>query len=109
MKTIALLFVLGLTSRNCAMTFDETISATLARNPTIQAARSNLEAAAGRKVVLHAMAYPSARLDLFGGAQGGHRAGQPAIQPFGFVRGAFIQPLFDLAVQGSWRRGNIEV
>ncbi|MFL6539282.1 MAG: TolC family protein [Chthoniobacterales bacterium] len=109
MKIIALLLAVGLTSRVCAMTFDQTMAATLERNPTIQAARSNLEAAAGRKIVLHAIAYPDARLDLFGGAQGGHRAGEPPIEPFGFVRGAFIQPLFNTRVPASWRRGNIEV
>ena len=79
------------------------------RNPTIQEARNNLEAAAGRRLVLHAIALPDVRLDLFGGAQGGHRAGQPQTQPFGFARGFFAQPLFNAAVPPSWRRGNIEV
>jgi outer membrane protein TolC len=109
MKKVALLFVLGLTSRVCAMTLDETLAATLERNPTIQQARSNVEAAAGRRLVLHAIALPDVRLDLFGGAQGGHRAGQPQTQPFGFARGFFTQPLFNAAVPASWRRGNIEL
>lgn len=109
MKKIVSLLALGLTSRVCAMTLDQTFAATIERNPTIQQARSNVEAAAGRRLVLHAIALPDVRLDLFGGAQGGHRAGQPETQPFGFARGFFAQPLFNAAVPASWRRGNIEL
>ncbi|MFL6584353.1 MAG: TolC family protein [Chthoniobacterales bacterium] len=92
-----------------AITLDAALAQTLERNPEIQQARIALEGAAGRRVVLHSVAYPDVRLDVFGGDQGGHRAGEASNQPFAFARGGFIQPVFNLAVPASWRRGDIEV
>jgi outer membrane protein TolC len=92
-----------------AVTLDVALQQTLERNPLIQQARAEVEAAAGRRLVLRSVAWPDLRIDVFGGAQGGHRAGQPATQPFAFARGAFAQPLFNAAVPAALRRGNIEL
>lgn len=108
-RQVALLCFCFFASAVHALTLDEALAATLQRNPTIQQARSNAEAAAGRRLVLHAIAWPDVRLDVFGGMQGGDRAGQPQTQPFGFARGFFAQPLFNAAIPASWRRGNIEL
>ncbi len=111
MKTlrIVVLLSIGLTSCASAITLDAALAQTLDRNPEIQHARLAVEEASGHRVVLHAVAYPDARIDLFGGDQGGHRAGEPANQPFAFARGALTQPIFNAAVPASWRRGNVEL
>ena len=46
---------------------------------------------------------------LLGEFKGGKRADESNPQPFGLVRGYFTQPLFDVAVPASRRRGNVEV
>lgn len=92
-----------------AITLDAVLSQTLERNPAIQQARADVEQAAGRRLVLRSIAWPDLRADVFGGDQGGHRAGQPSNEPFGFARAFFTQPLFKAAVPPSFRRGDIEL
>lgn len=92
-----------------AITADEALARTLENNPTIRAATADLEQASGRRLVLRATGLPDVRVVVPGGVQGGKRAGEKSIQPFAFARGALTQPLFNMAVPASFRRGNIEV
>jgi len=91
------------------LTLDTVLQRTVQKNLAIRKARLDLERAAGRRLVLHAVALPDAIIGAVGGDQGGHRAGQKANTPFGFGYGGLIQPLFNAAIPASWRRGNIEV
>ena len=91
------------------ITLDAALSRTLEKNPEIVQARLALEEAAGRRLVFHSTALPDVRIQGLAGVQGGKRANEPTIRPFAFARGFFNQPLFDVAVPASWRRGNIEV
>ena len=92
-----------------AVTMEALLQRTVQNNPAIQSAKSDLEQAYGRRLVFHSVALPDATIGVAAGIQGGHRAGEKPIQPFGFGYGNFTQPLFNLAVPASWRRGNIEV
>lgn len=91
------------------ITLDETLKATLENNPAIQQAKLKLEAAAGRRLVFRSVIWPSVKLNVPGGVQGGDRAGNTSTKLFGFVRGALNQPLVDMAIPASLRRGDIEV
>lgn len=91
------------------VTLDEALKTTLERNPTIEQAKLKVEQASGRRLVFRSVAWPSARLNVPGGIQGGDRAGSTKTRLFGFVRGALNQPLIDASVLPSIRRGDIEV
>jgi len=92
-----------------AITLDAAMAKTLEKNVTIQQARLGLEQAAGRRLVLRATALPDVRINVVGGDQGGHRAGEKSNQPFGFARGFFVQPVFNAAIPAAYRRGNLEL
>lgn len=92
-----------------AITLNALLQRTVQDNPQIRSAKSNVEQAFGRRLVFHARAQPDAVIGLAGGLQGGHRAGEKPVQPFGFGYGNFTQPLFNMAVPPSLRRGDIEV
>lgn len=92
-----------------AITLDAALAQTLEKNPAILEARARLEQAAGRRVILRATALPDIRALIPGGVQGGKRAGEKEVQPFAFARGLLSQPLFDVAIPASYRRGDIEV
>ena len=92
-----------------AVTLDAALARTLEKNPAILQAKTRLEQAAGRRVVLRASSLPDARIAVYGGVQGGERAGEKETQPFAFGQGFFVQPLFNAAIPPSYRRGNIEV
>jgi outer membrane protein TolC len=92
-----------------ALTLNAALATTLEKNPEIAQARIALEQAAGRRLVLRANAYPDVRMQVPVGVQGGKRAGDPSIRPFGFARGFFTQPLLNAAIPASRRRGDIEV
>jgi outer membrane protein TolC len=111
MKTefFAAILALSILPAAPAITLDEALKTTLEKNPEIQRAKSNLERAAGRRLVLKSVAWPSARVNVPGGVQGGDRAGSTKTKLFGFVRGSLTQPLFDVAIPHSLTRGNIEV
>ncbi len=91
------------------MTLEALLQKTVRDNPQIRSAKANLEQAGGRRLVFHSVALPDATIGLAGGVQGGRRAGEKPIQPFGFAYGNFTQALFNMAVPASWRRGNLEV
>jgi outer membrane protein TolC len=109
-KTLALgtiLFISGVPAN--AISLDAALARTLEKNPAIIEAKIGLEQAAGRRLVLRSNGLPKIRIQGLLGVQGGHRAGEPATQPFGLARGFFTQPLFDAAVPASRRRGDVEV
>jgi outer membrane protein len=92
-----------------AITLDGVLNKTLEKNPAIQQAKANLEAASGRRIVLRSIAWPNVKLNLPAGVQGGDRGGSTDTKLFGFVRGALTQPLFHAAIPASFRRGDVEV
>ena len=92
-----------------AITLDAVLNTTLEKNPAIQQAKLKVEQASGRRLVLRSVVWPSARLNVPAGVQGGYRAGSTKTRLFGFVRGALTQPLIDAAIPPSLRRGDIEV
>src|SRR5690242_18042772 len=100
---------LAILSTAPGITLDETLKATLDNNPAIQQAKSKLEEAAGRRLVFRSVMWPSAKINVPAGVQGGDRAGSQKTRLFGFVRGAVTQPLIDVAIPHSLKRGNIEV
>ncbi|MEY2564321.1 MAG: hypothetical protein QOH88_2514 [Verrucomicrobiota bacterium] len=101
--------ILGSASPVHAISLDAALARTLEKNPAIIEARLALEQAAGRRLVLRATGLPDIRIQGLAGVQGGSRAGERDTQPFAFARGFFTQPLFDLSVPASRRRGDIEV
>jgi outer membrane protein TolC len=92
-----------------AVTLEVLLQRTFEENPQIRSAKTNLEQAAGRRLIFHSVALPDALMGVAGGVQGGKRAGEDPVQPFGFGYGGFTQPLFNMEVPPSWRRGNIEI
>ena len=92
-----------------AITLDETLKATLDNNPAIQQAKLRLEQASGRRLVFRSVIWPSVKMNVPAGVQGGDRAGSTSTKLFGFVRGSLTQPLIDAAIPPSLRRGDIEV
>ncbi|PYK32068.1 MAG: hypothetical protein DME57_01265 [Verrucomicrobia bacterium] len=92
-----------------AITLDAVLNKTLEKNPAIQQAKANLEAASGRRIVLRSIAWPNVKLNLPAGVQGGDRGGSTDTKLFGFVRGSLTQPLFNAAIPASFRRGDVEV
>src|SRR5438128_8581071 len=107
--TVFGLLVAYFANASSAITLQTSLQRTLENNPEIQKAKCNLEGAAGRRLVFHAVALPDAKIGVLGGVEGGQRAGQKAVQVFGFGYGGFTQPFFNMAVPASWRRGDIEV
>ncbi len=105
----AAILCLSILSTGRAVTLDEVMKTTLDNNPDIQRAKLNLEQAAGRRLVFRSVVWPSVRMNVPAGVQGGYRAGSTTTKGFGFVRGAFTQPLFGAAIPPSLRRGDIEV
>jgi outer membrane protein TolC len=92
-----------------AITLDETLKTTLDNNPAIQQAKLRLEQASGRRLVFRSVIWPSVKMNVPAGVQGGDRAGSTKTRVFGFVRGALTQPLLDSAIPHSLSRGDIEV
>src|SRR5215471_4580257 len=92
-----------------AVTLDAVLNTTLQKNPAIERARLNLEQASGHRLVFRSIIWPSVRLNVPAGVQGGDRAGSTSTKLFGFVRGSLTQPLINTAIPPSLRRGDIEV
>jgi outer membrane protein TolC len=92
-----------------AITLETVLQTTLEKNPAIQEAKSNLEQAAGQRLVFRSVIWPSVTTAVPAGVQGGHRAGESGIKGFALVRGFFTQTLFNAAVPPSLRRGDVEV
>ena len=91
------------------VTLETVLQTTLEKNPAIQEAKSGLEQAAGQRLVLRSIVWPTVELGVPAGIQGGHRAGESGIKGFALGRGSFTQILFNAGVPSSLRRGDIEV
>src|SRR5438128_5604087 len=89
------------------VTLETVLQTTLEKNPAIQEAKSNLEQAAGQRLVLRSIIWPDLKARVPVGLQGGHRGGEDSIKGFGFARGSFTQTLFNAAVPASLRRGDV--
>ncbi len=89
------------------VTLETVLQTTLEKNPAIQEAKSNLEQAAGQRLVLRSIIWPDLKARVPAGLQGGHRGGEDSIKGFGFARGSFTQTLFNAAVPASLRRGDV--
>ena len=109
LKLAILIFSLSLLSAARAVTLDAILDTTLEKNPAIQQAKSKLEEATGRRIVLRSVAWPSVRLNVPAGVQGGDRAGSTTTKLFGFVRGSLTQPLINASIPPRFRRGDVEV
>src|SRR4030095_2485885 len=91
------------------ITLDAVLNKTLENNPEIQRAKANLEAAAGRRLVLRSVAWPNLRLNLPAGVQGGYRGGSTDTKLFGFVRGSLAPPPINATNPPSFPPGHGEV
>ncbi len=107
--TVLWLFATASRSFGGPITLDETLKATLDNNPAIQQAKLKLEQASGRRLVFRSVIWPSVKMNVPAGVQGGNRAGSTSTKLFGFVRGSLTQPLIDAAIPPSLRRGDLEV
>jgi outer membrane protein TolC len=92
-----------------AVTLETILQTALERNPAIQEAKSDLEKAAGQRLVFRSVAWPDAELGVPAGVQAGHRAGESGVKGFGVGRGFLTQTLFNGGLPASMRRGDIEV
>jgi outer membrane protein TolC len=91
------------------LTLDTVLKRTVEKNPEIVNAKLELERAYGRRLVFRSVGYPNVMVGIAAGDQGGSRAGEKPNQPFGFAYGGITQPVFNLAVPASFRRGDVEV
>jgi outer membrane protein TolC len=92
-----------------AITLEAVLDTTLQKNPAIQQAKLNLEQAAGHRLVLRSIMWPTIRAGVPAGVQGGDRAGENRTRAFIFARGFFAQPLFNAAIPPSRRLGDVEL
>jgi outer membrane protein len=79
----------------------------LARNPAIQQQRTEVERAAGTKLVFTSRALPRLSAQVRAGDREGSLYGAGGI--FSILTAAFAQPLVDTGIPASLRRGKLEV
>ncbi len=108
MKVCALLF-LALIRPAAGLTMSAALAQTLEGNPQIRQAQAAVQEAAGQRLVFRSVALPNIVLGGVAGVQGGKRAGEPPIEPFAFAQGNLLQPLFQMALPASRRRGDLAV
>src|SRR6266446_1584736 len=109
LKLLFLILIVWRVPTTDAITLESALQTTLEKNPAIQQAKTNLEQAAGQRLVLRSIMWPDAKLRVPAGVQGGHRAGESGTKGFGFVHGSFTQALFNAAIPPSRRRGDVDV
>jgi outer membrane protein TolC len=105
---VVFLLTAGCIQTSQAITLEAVLQTALEKNPAILQAKANVEQASGRRLVFRSIAWPSARLSVPAGAQGGHRAGE-STTGFGFAQGALGQPIFNAAIPSSFRRGDVDL
>jgi len=108
-KLVSMILVACFAHPTRAVTLETTLQTALERNPAIQEAKSDLEKAAGQRLVFRSVAWPDAELGVPAGVQAGHRAGESGVKGFGVGRGVLTQTLFNGGLPASMRRGDIEV
>jgi outer membrane protein TolC len=89
------------------VTLAECYAQTLEQNIDIQRRRAGIEQAAGIKTVFTARALPRASMSGLGGYSGGTLYGPGG--PFAAIQTDLSQPLFDMGMPASLRRGKVEV
>jgi len=109
LKIILPLLIVSWVATTDGITLDTLLQKTVDKNPEIQKTKHDLEQASGHRLVFRAVGLPEATIGVIGGAQGGHRAGEKPIQPFGFAYGSFSQAIFNAIVPPSFRRGDVEL
>jgi len=92
-----------------AVTLENALDTTLEKNPAVQQAKLNLERASGQRLVLRSIMWPTVRMGVPAGVQGGDRAGESSTRLFAFARGSFVQPLFNAAIPPSRRLGDVDL
>jgi outer membrane protein len=108
-STLVLVLLAGFAHATSAVTLREVLHATLENNPAILEAKAGLERAAGQRLVFRAVALPDLEVGVPAGLQYGHRSGESGLKGFAVGRANLEQPLFNMAVPPSLRRGDIEV
>jgi outer membrane protein len=108
-KLLSMILVACFAHPTRAVTLETILQTALERNPAIQEAKSDLEKAAGQRLVFRSVAWPDAELSVPAGVQAGHRAGESGVKGFGVGRGVLTQTLFNWGLPASMRRGDIEV
>ena len=108
-KLLSMILVACFAHPTRAVTLETILQTALERNPAIQEAKSDLERAAGQRLVFRSVAWPDAELGVPAGVQAGHRAGESGVKGFGVGRGVLTQTLFNWGLPASMRRGDIEV
>ncbi len=101
--------LLSMLAAASAVTLEQVLQTTLEKNPAIQLAKANLEQASGERLILRSIVWPSAKVGVPAGIQGGHRAGESSFKAFAFARGSLTQALFNAAIPASVRLGNVDV
>lgn len=129
-----LLFLLGIlavSARAETLTLDDCLREVARNNPAIEIQRAQMREALGTRLALRSRALPNLRVSLYAGQQGDEGtsitrpgtlrddSGQPVAfaeqridrgsRLFAIGSGQFLQPLFDVAIPPSFRRGTLEV
>jgi len=108
-KLLSIILVACFAHPTRAVTLETVLQTALERNPAIQEAKSDLEKAAGQRLVFRSVALPDAELSVPAGVQAGHRAGESGVKGFAVGRGVLTQTLFNAGLPASMRRGDVEV
>ncbi|MBS0658436.1 MAG: TolC family protein [Verrucomicrobia bacterium] len=104
----ALGLLLAPTAGGETLSLDACLREVMERNPEIARARADVERAQGQRLVFRARGLPRLRFDAGVGYQGSRGAGRPGTA-FAAASGNFAQPLFDVGIPPSFRRGEMEV
>ena len=108
------------------LTLMDCLAQTFVRNPDIQRLRADVERAGGDKIVIRSRAWPQFAMQINGGLRGSTLYNTEDIKTnasnvvvtntasagpelFAILTAQFSQPLIDIAVPPSWRRGGLEV
>lgn len=90
------------------ITLEAVLDQTLKNNPTIIQAKLNLEQAAGHRLVLNSITWPSLKVAVPIGIRDGHGPDE-GFKAYAFATGSLTQPLFNLAIPPSRRLGDVNV
>jgi outer membrane protein TolC len=89
------------------LTLEDCLTWTFRRYPDIQRLRTEIEGAMGTRVVYRSRALPQLAAQFNGGLRGGPL--YPPSGPFGILTAQFSQPLLDVGIPPTLRRGRLEV
>ncbi len=89
------------------LTLEDCLAWTFRRHPDIQRLRTDIERATGTKLEYRSRALPQLAAQFNGGLRGGPL--YPPSGPFGILTAQFSQPLLDVGIPSTLRRGRLEV